>query len=155
MSSVDNLVREYLKVEDGALIWAKSPARKIKPGQAAGTKRPDGYVGLKLFGHRLLAHRVVVFLLTGSWPVAVDHKKGKANHQDNLRSCTLADNQQNRGKQSNNTTGVKGLSQRGDAWYGQIVRLGKTHTKQSKDRALVEEWLLATRAELAGEFTHD
>ena len=155
MYSVDDLVREYLAVEDGVLVWRLSPARKIKVGQAAGTTRPDGYVVVTLMGHRLLAHRVVVFLQTGTWPEVVDHKRGKGNDPENLRPCTQAANQQNRGKQRNNTSGVKGLSQRGNSWYGQIKVNGVLHTKQSRDRATVERWLTDTRKELAGEFAHD
>ena len=155
MYSVDDLVREYLAVEDGVLVWRRSPARKIKVGQPAGTTRPDGYVAVKLLGHRLLAHRVVVFLQTGVWPEAVDHKRGKSNVPENLRPCTQADNQQNRGKQSNNTSGVKGLSRRGNSWYGQLQVNGVLRTKQSRDRATVERWLTDTRKELAGEFAHD
>ena len=155
MSSVDELVREYLAVVDGVLVWRRSPARKIKVGQAAGTTRPDGYVGVKLLGHRLLAHRIVVFLQTGAWPEVVDHKQGGSNDPANLRPCTQADNQQNRGKQRNNTTGIKGLSRRGNSWYGQLQVNGKLRTKQSVDRADVERWLSETRAELAGEFAHD
>ena len=155
MCSVDELILEYLEVVDGVLVWRRSPARKIKVGQAAGTLRPDGYVGVKLMGHRLLAHRVVVFLQTGTWPDVTDHKVGKSNDPQNLRACSQADNQQNRGRQRNNTTGVKGLSRRGNSWYGQLQVNGKLRTKQSVDRSEVVRWLSETRAELAGEFAHD
>lgn len=43
--------------------------------------------------------------------LVVDHKNGNGldNRRENLRNCTSFENQSNRGKNSNNTTGFKGV----------------------------------------------
>jgi hypothetical protein len=51
--------------------------------------------------------------MTGEWPTEViDHINGNRaeDRWTNLRACTVADNACNRGAQSNNTSGVKGVS---------------------------------------------
>ena len=52
----------------------------------------------------------------------VDHKDGNPlnNHRDNLRLCTPSQNNKNSRKQSNNTSGFKGVSKHRDVWLAQI-----------------------------------
>lgn len=54
-------------------------------------------------------HRVVLDAPAGTF---VDHMNGVGtdNRRSNLRLCTLQENQRNRAKQSNNTSGFKGVS---------------------------------------------
>lgn len=60
-------------------------------------------------GYIIRMHRDVMKAAKG---VKVDHKKGNKldNRKDKLRFCNNAENLQNRGKQSNNTSGFKGVS---------------------------------------------
>lgn len=66
-------------------------------------------------------HHVVLRL---SGDQRVDHRDcdGLNNRKENLRLATHAQNMRNRRRQSNNTSGFKGvyLSKRGDRWLGQI-----------------------------------
>jgi hypothetical protein len=57
-------------------------------------------------------HRVAWFLAYGFWPKYIDHinKDKKDNRLHNLRACTASMNKLNVGLQSNNTTGVKGVT---------------------------------------------
>jgi len=60
----------------------------------------------------------------------VDHISGDGLdcRRSNLRLFTQAENRRNRGKPSNNTSGLKGVSwsERGKKWFAQITRDGKT-----------------------------
>ena len=59
-----------------------------------------------------------------------DHIDGNTlnNQEENLRVCTHAENNRNKGKQSNNTSGYKGVqwSSRGKKWQARIKINGKT-----------------------------
>ena len=52
----------------------------------------------------------------------VDHKDGDGlnNQDENLRVCTSTQNQANRGKQKNNTSGYKGVVKARKRWCAQI-----------------------------------
>lgn len=60
----------------------------------------------------------------------VDHINGNTldNRIENLRICTRAENQRNRGKQKNNTSGYKGVfwDKQRQRWLVQIRYLGKS-----------------------------
>lgn len=47
------------------------------------------------------------------------------NRKENLRNCTNSSNLMNRGKQSNNTSGYKGVSKLGDGYIAKIVHDSK------------------------------
>ena len=57
----------------------------------------------------------------------VDHRDGNAlnNQKYNLRLCTCAENQMNRGKQRNNTIGLCGVTRHGNGYRAQIGLAGK------------------------------
>lgn len=81
-------------------------------GQPAGCRAINGY--LYVGGDSLLAHRVIWKLVTGEDPnhLQVDHLDGDRtnNAWHNLRLATNTDNGFNRGRQSNNKSGFKGVS---------------------------------------------
>lgn len=78
----------------------------------------------------------------------VDHIDGNGlnNQRDNLRVCTSADNQKNRGKNSNNTSGFKGVSlHKGDnKWQARIrvnrklILIGMFPTPELASEAYIE-----------------
>lgn len=147
----------YDEASPSCLVWNHKAARRIKPGQPAGTRTPNGYWLVGYRGRKYLAHHLV-WELHGNAPAALlDHRdnNGFNNRIANLRPATDSQNQHNRGKQHNNTTGVKGLGQHGNSWYGRIQYGGKHYTYRNANRQVVEDWLLTTRASLAGEFAHD
>lgn len=75
-----------------------------------------------------------------------DHIDGNGmnNQRSNLRVCTTAENQMNRGKQSNNTSGFKGVTRYKKQWQAQInvnkklTYLGQFLTKELAHEAYIE-----------------
>ncbi len=68
-----------------------------------------GYAGkiYKIFGHR-----IAWLIAEGVWPDEVDHVNGEGrdNRLVNLRSGSRSDNNKNHKKQSNNSSGLPGVS---------------------------------------------
>lgn len=84
-------------------------------GKKAGSICFAGYVEIGLDDERYLAHRLAWFYMTGEWPEQeIDHIDLIKNNNRfaNLRIATSTENRCNRGLQSNNTSGIKGVS-----WY--------------------------------------
>jgi hypothetical protein len=97
----------------GLFTWLVAVSRKIRVGSVAGSVNPDGYVRLKIDGIDYLAHRLAWFFETARWPECeIDHEdRNRANNRwRNLREATGTQNQMNRGRQRNNTTGFKGVT---------------------------------------------
>ena len=82
----------------------------------------------------LLMHRQIMGLSNADARIEVDHINGNKldNRRQNLRVCTHAENQRNRGALSNNKCGYKGVHQRRDTnkfeaqikYMGRIKKLG-------------------------------
>jgi len=74
----------------------------------------NGYIRLNVDGVGLYAHNVIWFMMTGEYPSKkeVDHiDLDRANNRwSNFRRANPTLQQANRGKQSNNKTGIKGVS---------------------------------------------
>jgi hypothetical protein len=89
--------------------------------------------------------------------VQVDHKDhdGLNNTRENLRVCTNAENNCNKGKQSNNTSGYKGVHSLRGKWQAQIKSngtkkyLGVFNTPEEAARAYDK-----VARELHGEFAY-
>ena len=118
----------------------------FRGGRPITTKDKDGYVTLRQFGKRYLAHRVIVFYMTGQWPIETDHKNGirHDNRWANLRSVTGSINQQNqRRPRSDNRTGFLGVCPNGSGYRamiranGQRLSLGTYRTAQEAYNAYV------------------
>ncbi len=144
--------QEYLRSildynpETGIFIWKH---RKEMPnnwngrfaGAIAGEREIIGYITIVINYKKYRAHKLAYIYMTGELPEYIDHKDldGFNNKWDNLRQSTRSQNQYNRRKQSNNTSGFKGVSldkERGK-WIAQIVKekkhyhLGRYNTKEA------------------------
>lgn len=107
----------------------------------SGYLEKSGYYRVTLGGHRDYLHRFIWCLMTGEWPKAreIDHADGiKSNNKwGNLRKATFAQQQANRGRQSNCRSGIKGVSRckatgrwRADIQVnGKRINLGRADTK--------------------------
>lgn len=97
--------------ETGDLLWRVRRGPKSK-GTKAGCIRRDGYLYVVIGQRKFLAHRLCWLLHYGEWPSAhLDHiNRDKVdNRLVNLRAATSAQNNLNRPKQSNNSSGFKGV----------------------------------------------
>jgi hypothetical protein len=108
-----DVIREYLHYQDGAMIWRKKTGCKTVVGRAAGSKRPDGYVIIRLCGRSDYMHRIVWRWHFGEIPagLVVDHidRNPSNNRIENLRLLTHKQNHVNAGPQRNNTSGFRGV----------------------------------------------
>lgn len=139
------------------VAWARD-GRGFKAGDPCGYKDRSGYWVTHSAGVTYLMHRVVFELTHGWCPKVVDHRdldKGN-NHPDNLRAADHASNKWNAGVAAHNTSGVKGLSwnNKRACWVGRVCHDGSVSQKYSKDREVVERWLVDTRNKLHGEFAN-
>lgn len=96
-----------------SLRWVYANNPKVKVGSEAGTANPAGYFRLRICKKLYYAHRVVWELCNGPLDpsIHIDHIDGdKSNNKlSNLRLADSSSNLCNRYKQSNNTSGYKGV----------------------------------------------
>lgn len=139
-----DFVRQILNYdpETGIFIWK---IRKIRfgnehadrifnghfGGNAAGSIAPEGYVVIGVQGKVYRAHRLAWLYMTGEWPDRdIDHINGDKsdNRIANLRSATKIENKRNRRRNTDNTSGCKGVSwhKRDQKWYARIMVDGKS-----------------------------
>lgn len=99
---------EYI---DGQLVWKISPCYKVSAGDIAGNLHPSGYIRIVIKGVTYMAHKLIYLYHTGEHPKYLDHidRDRSNNNINNLRPCTLGQNQYNSKLKSNNTSGVKNV----------------------------------------------
>jgi hypothetical protein len=141
------LTQEYLKLIlhynllTGVWTWLINKSRSIKPGDIAGCamcsnhKEKDGcegkihYLVIRIDGKLYYAHQLAFLYMTGSLVKEVDHadRDGLNNRWSNLRECTRSENNANMTKQSNNTSGYKGVCwhKTNKKWQAQIGYKGR------------------------------
>jgi len=100
----------YIK-RTGQIILRQSRTRPDLIGCALGTLTKNGYVEMKVEGKSVLLHRFAWFLVTGKWPVELDHRDTVRNNNRwrNLRDATRSKNRANSKVGKNNKLGVKGV----------------------------------------------
>ncbi len=108
---------DYERIEkfgwhEDILGYARATASTAPPG----TPYKEGKIRM---------HRTVMNAQKGQ---IVDHINGNKldNRKSNLRFCTHAQNQQNKPKRGNNTSGFKGVFKSRKTWSAQITTNGKT-----------------------------
>ena len=110
----------YSEESSSGLVWRVNKAR-VRKGEEAGAISGNGYCIVSFEEKAYAAHRIIYFLNTGVDPEEknVDHIDGNRlnNKISNLRLATNKQNQDNRKKGKNNTSGVTGVS-----WYKRFNR---------------------------------
>lgn len=125
-------LKELLHYDPETGVFTRIAKRKGGSGlgKPAGYVRDDGYVEVCVDYNRFLAHRLVIFYVTGAWPeVFVDHanRDRQDNRFCNLRQATNAENMRNANIQKNNTSGVRGVSwsKAANKWVARIKAGGR------------------------------
>jgi hypothetical protein len=113
----------YYDIELGCLRFRSG----VKAGSIAGASHPCGYRQVWIGGDRFLLHRLIWKYHHGSEPRQVDHIDGNRGNSkiENLRPACEKTNQRNRGKQGNNTSGLKGAYfRKSDGRWMSAIRVG-------------------------------
>lgn len=105
--------------ETGKLFWRYRPNgprewnSRWAGKEALTTAKKKGYLHGTLFGRRVRTHRVIVCMVTGVWPIEVDHENGVTsdNRWDNLRVVTSYEQARNKKLYASNSSGHVGLRQ--------------------------------------------
>lgn len=115
----------------GDLRWKIDRTGGVKAGDMAGYVNNSGYRMVKIQGELFSAHRIAWFIKHGFWPGELDHKdRNKLNNSlSNLRLCSKSENQINRGRPKNNSSGAKGVvwNKRARKWQAQAGLNGKRY----------------------------
>lgn len=144
--------------ETGEFRWKCRPAYRIQLGDIAGSLNARGYLLIKLGGKNVAAHRLAMFITYGLWPAEeVDHVNGNRtdNRLANLRPSTHSQNQMNKPKRRNNSSGHKGVSwaSRDRRWVAQIKYNGRHEVVgRFTDKSEAEAAYRARASVVHGEF---
>ena len=108
MNNIEEYIREnfHYSPETGILY------RKFSSyWRECGTINAAGYLAVGVCDKDKLVHQIGFFLMMGRWAKEIDHiDRNKSNNiWINLRECTASENKANSTKQSNNTSGYKGV----------------------------------------------
>jgi hypothetical protein len=112
----------FILTRDGLLLCRHSRPR-ARAGSEAGSYKGDGYKRVKVDYREYLAHKVVWLMTHGAWPKSeIDHINGirDDNRPCNLREATSAENNQNKGRQRNNSSGLTGVDLFNNRWRARI-----------------------------------
>ena len=116
--------------DTGIFSWKKNRRGVIRKGYSAGHLHSRGYVSICVDGISYKAHRLAWLYVNGKPPVdQIDHINGVRddNRIANLREATNAENHQNQGLHSTNSSGFPGVTwvPKRNRWKAQIKVLGK------------------------------
>lgn len=112
--------------DTGVFVWIEHYRRPDMVGRIAGSLGGGGYICICVAGQKYKAHLLAWLFVHGSWPSRhLDHKNRVKtdNRIDNLREASKAQNEQNKGIRSSNTSGQTGVYWSGAAkkWQAYIT----------------------------------
>ena len=99
--------------QTGHLYWKVTSSNRAPAGSRAGSfHKPSGYRIVHVGKVAYREHRLAWLLEHGSLPQEIDHINGirHDNRMENLRAVDRSGNNQNRAVQTNNTSGMTGVS---------------------------------------------
>ncbi len=151
-------VSSLLRYSDGKLYWRQGRKGvkdiRVEAGSSSGRQ---GRRRIMIDGELLFTHRLIFLLHHGYLPEVVDHKDGNVLNNDisNLRAATVHLNNYNRSLDSNNTSGIKGVSwhKRDCRWIVQVGVGGiRITVGRFKDIELAELVAVEFRNKYHGDF---
>jgi hypothetical protein len=149
------LTQAYLKQvlhynpETGVWTWQQSLSYNVKAGREAGSRRPDGYLKIRIRGRAYYASRLAWFYMTGEWPIEIDHidRDPSNDRWENLREATSSQNKYNRSYGGN----LRGVYCSGNGkWWAMVGKGNYLGTFDSLEEAITARDTEAMK--LAGEF---
>lgn len=154
----DDLAERFVVDTDRGLVaWAPGAGPKNSRRSVDGMPgkfMKDGRRMVCVGGRLMQRARAIYFAATGHMPETIDHINGDCTDDrlSNLRASTPSLNSVNRGRQSNNTSGVPGLgwdqSRRG--WVARVYGSSPMQ-RRFKDRGTAIRWLIDACADAYGE----
>ena len=143
MNNIEEYIREnfHYSPETG-ILWKRFSRYWKECGAIIG----GGYLRVGVCYKAKYVHRVAFFLMTGRWAKEIDHiDRNKSNNiWINLRECTASENKANSTKQSNNTSGYKGVH-----WH---KRANKFRAKIQFQKKLIHIGLFTSAEEAAAAY---
>ena len=111
--------------ETGIFRWKIYKNQSAKIGDVAGTLCSNGYRHININRKRYLEHRLAWLYIHGEWPKKeIDHINGikDDNRIENLREATRSENECNKTKRRDNTSGYKciGWNKAAQKWCARI-----------------------------------
>lgn len=140
-----SLLTQYFKYSEGMLIRTISTSGNALIGSTVGSLQTtcnSTYLRTKLRGKTIMVHRMIYAFHKGTWDFGlIDHIDHNTlnNKIENLRLVSIYENQQNRLKNYNNTSGVTGVVyiKHNKLWVASISIKGKRiFLGSSKDKAI-------------------
>lgn len=138
-------------------LYRKQKSGKLKEITAVA----NNYLQVCIDYQRYQVHNIIYIMVNGSLPESgeIDHEDTNTfnNRPSNLRPATASQNRANKRKYKNNTSGYKGVSQRGSKWRVRVAEGGVEYHKSGFDSAEeANEYAINLRKQLHGEFArHD
>ena len=113
----------------GEFRWRKRTGARCSPSAAPACRYQDARY-IRIDGRAYIEHQLAWFYMTGRWGrPTIDHRDGDVNNNrwNNLRRATPSQNNANRRRPRNNTSGYKGVyrSSTPGRWCAQIGVNGK------------------------------
>jgi len=146
--------------ESGILYHKSCKYRPCKVGMPVGRINSRGYFSTKISGYTFTVHRIIWFMHCGEQPEMIDHVNGvrSDNRIVNLRAATRSQNLMNRGSQSNNKLGIKGVRFQADCIkpYRAAIKIDKRnkHLGLFENPEEAHQAYLRAAMKLHGEFFH-
>ncbi len=99
-------------IELKGISYCPSTGVVSKYGKPVKAVNSNGYRTVRVGSKTIKCHRIAWYLTYGFWPKQIDHinRDKTDNRLINLRACTRSTNSLNRKTNSNNTSGVMGVS---------------------------------------------